>query len=297
MCGPTAAGKSATAMALAERHPIRILSADSRQIYRGFDLGTGKPSPEERRRVVHRGIDLVEPVERYSAVRWAQAALGWIGEAEQATEMPVVVGGTGFYVRALAAPLFDGPALDPDRRRALERELAPLRLTELRRWCAWLDPARAHLGRAQLARAIEIAVLSGTRISDWHRRAARAPRVTPRYLIVDPGAVLDQWIVDRIHTMLESGWEAEVAELMTRVPDDAPAWNATGYRAVRDLVRGMTSRASAIERIRIDTRQYAKRQRTWLRHQLPPADVTVLDPTSRHAIAWAMDWWRSTGGA
>ena len=105
ICGPTGAGKSAIAMSLAERHPVTIISADSRQVYRGFDIGTAKPSAEERRLVPHRGIDVAEPTERYSAAAWAEAADRWIDEARADGRVPLVVGGTGFYLRALFGEL------------------------------------------------------------------------------------------------------------------------------------------------------------------------------------------------
>ena len=288
--GPTAAGKSALALSLAERFPITILSADSRQIYRGFDIGTAKPTSAELAAVPHRGVDLIEPGDRYSAAAWAAAADGWIAESHSAGRTPLVVGGTGFYVRALVAPLFTEPPLDPESRAALGGALAELDTAELRRWCRELDPARAHLGRAQLLRAVEVALLTGVPISEWHRRAPGAPARGARYLVVDPGDSLAGRIEARVVEMLAVGWEAEVAALLSSVAPYAPAWNASGYRAVRDLVEGRISRAAAIERTVIDTRQYAKRQRTWIRNQLRDDDVTLLDPAMPDALELAAAW-------
>ena len=112
ICGPTAAGKSAVALWLAGSHPVTIISADSRQIYRDFDIGTAKPTRIEQARVPHRGIDIVDPTERYSAAAWADAAEGWIEEARRSNRIPLVVGGTGLYLRALFEGLFVGPPLD-----------------------------------------------------------------------------------------------------------------------------------------------------------------------------------------
>ncbi|HEU4584397.1 MAG TPA: tRNA (adenosine(37)-N6)-dimethylallyltransferase MiaA [Gemmatimonadaceae bacterium] len=288
--GPTASGKSALALKLAEQFPITILSADSRQIYRGFDIGTAKPSHEELEAVPHRGVDLVDPIERYSAAAWAAAAGGWIAESAANRRTPVVVGGTGFYIRALVAPLFAEPPLDPRSRAALGAALAGLDTAELRRWTEALDPERAHLGRAQLLRAVEVSLLTGIPISEWHRRAPGAPGRGVRYLVVDPGRALAGRIEARVLEMLSAGWEAEVAALVARVPSDAPAWNASGYRAVRDLVEGRISRERAIERTVIDTRQYAKRQRTWIRNQLRDANVTFIDPLSPDALDAASAW-------
>lgn len=295
--GPTAAGKSALALALAERFPVTIISADSRQIYRGFDIGTAKPNSAEREVVPHRGLDIVEPHERYSAASWAAASEGWIEESCAGGRAPLVVGGTGFYIRALVAPLFAEPPLDAARRQALGHIVAALSTPELRRWCQLLDPARAHLGRAQLLRAIEVALLTGVPISEWHNRSPGAPRRGARYLVVDPGTTLAGRIEARVLEMLEAGWEAEVAALAESVPAEAPAWNASGYRAVLDLVSGRISRAAAIERIVVDTRQYAKRQRTWMRNQLRDEDVTLIDPTLPDAPDRALAWFAADGGA
>ncbi|HEY2164365.1 MAG TPA: tRNA (adenosine(37)-N6)-dimethylallyltransferase MiaA, partial [Gemmatimonadaceae bacterium] len=285
ICGPTAGGKSAIAMWLAERRPITIVSADSRQVYRGFDVGTAKPSSADRARVPHEGIDVVEPPVRYSSAAWADAANDWIADAFGLGRTPIVVGGTGLYLRALFEGLFAEPPIDAERRRRLEAELAALPTPELKRWVERLDPARARLGRAQLLRAAEIALLTGQRVSDLHAAQrggnAAGPRWRPRYLLVDPGPALAQHIGARLDTMLNAGWPNEVERLMHSVPPDAPAWKATGYDAVRRLARDESTRADAREAILIETRQYAKRQRTWFRHQLPPDRVLTVNPLAR----------------
>lgn len=280
VCGPTAAGKSAIAMWIAARTPVTIVSADSRQIYRGFDIGTAKPSAADQALVPHRGVDVAAPTERYSAAAWALAAESWIGDALASARLPIVVGGTGLYLRALFAPLFEEPALDPVRRADLDDALATLPTAELRRWVEAIDPARAHLGRTQLLRTIEVACLAGGRMSELHRERARSPRWRARYLLVDPGPVLAERIEARIDEMLDHGWPDEVRRLMETIPEDAPAWNATGYDAIRRLVRGEAAHPAVREEILIATRQYAKRQRTWFRHQLDSALMTRLDPTA-----------------
>jgi len=264
-------------MWIAERDPTVLISADSRQVYRGFDIGTAKPTPAEQMRVPHRGIDVVDPTERYSAASWAAAAEAWIEAAQVTSRRPLVVGGTGLYLRALFEGLFEEPPLEESRRAALEGELASIATPELRRWVETLDPPRAHLGRTQLLRAVGVALLSGRRMSDLHRDHATVPRWRPRYLLVDPGIALAQRIGRRLDEMLDNGWPEEVQRLMQTVPPDAPAWNATGYDAVRQLLLGQLSHAAAREAILISTRQYAKRQRTWFRHQLPKQSVTHVD--------------------
>lgn len=291
ICGPTGAGKSAIAMRLAESRGALIISADSRQIYRGFDIGTAKPTADDQHRVPHRGIDVVNPDERFSAARWAEDARRWIDEARALGRAPLIVGGTGFYLRALAEPLFDAPPLDPERRAALERALAKISTDDLRRWCERLDLPRAHLGRAQLVRSVETALLTGQRLSDLHRTRARAPSIEARYLLVDPGAALAARIAERIAVMMAAGWADEVQALARRVPTSAPAWNASGYVAIREFVDGRISEAAARERVLIETRQYAKRQRTWFRHQLGAAVTVRVNPDDESAAARVDDWW------
>jgi tRNA dimethylallyltransferase len=291
ICGPTGAGKSAIAMRLADAHGALIISADSRQIYRGFDIGTAKPSNADRVTVPHRGIDVVDPTERYSAARWAVEAQAWIDEAARMGRTPVIVGGTGLYLRALTEPFFESPELDPIRRAALERAFASISTESLRRWCEQLDPERAHLGRTQLIRSLETSMLTGHRLSDLHRTRARAPRVRARYLVVDPGSRLGPRIERRFDEMVSTGWPDEVATLTRTVPQDAPAWKASGYLVMREMVEGRVSMDQARERVIIETRQYAKRQRTWFRHQLESDAVTRVDPEDDTIEAVLNDWW------
>jgi tRNA dimethylallyltransferase len=297
ICGPTAAGKSDIALRLALEYGATIISADSRQIYRGFDIGTGKPGHGEMQRVPHRGIDIVEPTERYSASTWASAATQWIAEAEAMGRQPVIVGGTGLYIRALFEPLFDAPSVDARRRGSLERLFAGMTLLELRRWCVALDPGKAHLGRTQLLRAIETALLSGRRLSQLQQKSAGENRLRrhafqPHYLVVDPLTALPERIERRVDAMLAAGWVDEVRSLAGYVPADAPAWKASGYRAVRSVALEETDLSSARARIIIETRQYAKRQRTWFRHQLGEASVTRVDPRDDGSAAAVERWWK-----
>lgn len=296
ICGPTGAGKSTIALELSEAVNAAIISADSRQIYRGFDIGTAKPTRVERERVTHYGIDVAEPEDRYSAARWVHGAHEWIACAEVVGKKPIVVGGTGLYIKALVNPLFSAPLVDPQQRSQLEGELETKSLTELRRWCEELDPVRSHLGRTQLVRAIETALLAGSRISDLHAEhnaaiALKAQNDRPAYLVVDPGEALAPRLESRVDAMLEKGWADEVRELMRTVPADAPAWKASGYSVMREYVEGALDLSSARQRIIIETRQYAKRQRTWFRHQLPPAAVTLVNPDDSRSREIVREWW------
>jgi tRNA dimethylallyltransferase len=294
ICGPTAAGKSAVAMMLAEEFNAAIVSADSRQIYCYFDIGTAKPTREECARVTHYGVGVADPNERYSAARWADEALEWIECAGELDKSAVIVGGTGLYIRALVEPLFNAPAIDPGARSQLESQLAEKSLAELRRWCEVLDPPRAHLGRTQLLRSIETALLSGARMSalhEAHKSTAGITDIEPTYLVVDPEDALAAQIERRVDQMLDRGWIDEVRRLIAKVAADAPAWKASGYAAIRDHVDGKSDLSTTRQRIIIETRQYAKRQRTWFRHQLPNDAVTKLNPLDSQAAAIAREWW------
>lgn len=290
ICGPTASGKSALALTLADQFNGAIISADSRQVYRGFDIGTAKPSAEERRRVPHYGIDVAEPDERYSAADWASAVPGWIESIRAAGRRPIIVGGTGFYLRALFAPLFEEPALDPDRRASVRGLLESMPPSEVERWCAAIDPVRAALGRAQRERAIEVALLTGRRISDLHLERPRASTVAARYLVLDPGPGLAGVIAARVDTMLNTGWLDEVRSLADRVDAGARAWTATGYDTMRRVVSGEESLEQGRGLAIVATRQYAKRQRTWFRHQLAGEDVVRLDPRAPDFMERATQW-------
>jgi len=296
ICGPTAAGKSEIAFRLAQRVPATLIVADSRQIYRGFDIGTAKPTDAERAAVPHRGIDVAEPTERYSAAAWAADAHEWIDEGRLDGRVTLVVGGTGFYLRALFDPLFEEPNLDEARRRQLEQAFSSMSVTELKRWTAVLDPDRAHLGRTQLLRAIEVALLTGRRLSALHRERARPARHAARYLVVDPGPALADQIARRLEAMFARGWVEEVKTLIPKLPENAPAWKATGYGALRDYVRGAIDLSRARETILIETRQYAKRQRTWLRHQLDERFVTRVNPRDPSCQAVVERWWHDATG-
>ena len=294
ICGPTAAGKSTIAIMLAEEFNAAIVSADSRQVYCYFNIGTAKPTRDECGRVTHYGVDVAEPEERYSAARWANDAHEWIECAGEVEKTVLVVGGSGLYIRALVEPLFDAPDMDPSARSRLEAELGTKSTQELRRWCETLDPSRSHLGRTQLVRSIETALLSGARITDLHKRHGQEQpegEFSPSYLIVDPEQSLASQIEWRVDEMLRRGWLEEVRDLIRRVAADAPAWKASGYRAARDHIEGKADLSTTRERIIIETRQYAKRQRTWFRHQLPQSAVTKLNPLDSRSIAVAREWW------
>lgn len=288
--GPTATGKTALSLDVAERLDGEIISMDSRQVYRGMDIGTAKVTPDQRARVPHHGLDLVDPDERYSAGRFARDARRWIEEIRARGHTPILVGGTGFFLRALTHPLFREPEMPERAREALKRWLERQPEEKLRRWLADLDPATARTleasgGRQRVARALEVALLTGRPLSWWHRHAP--PETPPLPLLIFvlwlPREQLYRRINDRVLEMIEAGWVDEVRALLERGYDlDDPGMVATGYPELVAYIRGEWSLEEAIEATQRATRRYARRQFTWFRHQLPPGAIW-LDATRPRA--------------
>jgi tRNA dimethylallyltransferase len=278
--GPTAVGKTAVALALAAHWPLEVISADSRQVYRRLDIGTAKPTRKERARVPHHGVDLVEPGVRYSAGRFARDAVSWLADIRGRNKLPVIVGGTGLYIRALADGLFTEPTLEPARRRALDAWTARLEAIELLRWAARLDPGFRGGGRQRAARAIEVALLSGRPLSYWQLAARAQGTLDPWYIVLTvPRAVLHQRIARRAEEMVRRGVIEEVASVLAEGhAPDAPGLDGIGIREAVEYLHGVRPRESVAAAITTGTRQYAKRQQTWFRHQLTGA-VTTLDAT------------------
>jgi tRNA dimethylallyltransferase len=278
--GPTGIGKTAVAVALARHWSLEIVSADSRQIYRHLDVGTAKPTPKQRSRVPHHGIDLVAPGERYSAGRFAAEAPAWIAAIRERGKVPVVVGGTGLYVKALADGLFAEPPLDHLRRQDLERWVAILTPLELVRWAARLDPGFRGGGRQRAARAVEVALLTGRPLSYWQASARAGGAITPWYVVLSaPRAVLHHRILLRAEEMVRRGMIEEVAAVLAGgAAPRGPGLDAIGPREAVEYLHGLRPRESVAQAVAVATRQYAKRQETWFRHQLGQP-VLALDAT------------------
>lgn len=280
--GPTASGKSAVALEVARRLGGEIISMDSRQVYRGMDIGTAKPATGERAAVPHHGLDLVDPDQRYSAGQFARDARAWTAAIRARGAVPVVVGGTGFFLRALLTPLFAEPRLESARRERLKRWLARHDLTALQRWAAALGSAPPDVrptDRQRLARGIEVALLTGRPLAWWHRASppAAPPLAAMVVLLELPREELYRRIDERVHAMVRAGLVEEVRALLEAGygPGD-PGMNATGYIELIPHVRGERSLEEAITLIQNATRRYARRQLTWFRNQLP-AGVVRLD--------------------
>lgn len=297
--GSTASGKSALAIALARLLDGEVISADSRQVYQGMDIGTAKPTAAERQGVPHHGFDLVSPAERYSAGRFARDARRWIVGIRDRGRTPIVAGGTGFFLGALTRPLFEEPELGHLERSRIRSVLAGKPVEELRRWVEALEPASTALdlegrgggGRQRLIRAIEVALLTGKPLRWWHRNAPARDPAVPAVTVVlcMPRAELYRRIDERVDAMVAAGWVDEVRRLLQRGFDEgAPGMTATGYSSMLAHVRGEIPLEEAIARTRRQTRQYARRQLTWMRNQLP-ADALRLPVGTLDAMVNAVE--------
>ena len=288
LVGPTGVGKTAVAVALAAHAPLTVISADARQVYRGLDIGTAKPDRATQTRVPHRGLDLVAPGERYSAGRFARDAAGWIAETRAASREPIVVGGTGLYIRALAEGLFREPPFDPERREQLRRWSESLEGTDLARWAGRLDPAFLSGGRQRAARAVEVALLTGHALSWWQREARESGTLRPWYIhLTVPREVLHRRLAARVDQMLAAGLVAEVRRhLDAGVAADAAGLDGIGYREVVAMLNGQLAETALRDAILVSTRRYAKRQDTWFRNQLSHQPSAV---SRQQATVWAPD--------
>jgi tRNA dimethylallyltransferase len=273
--GPTASGKSALALALAEQLGGEVLSADSMQVYRGFDIGTGKPSSSERERVAHHLIDVADPLDTWDAARWADAAATALRTVRDRGNVPIVCGGSFLWVRALiyglaAAPPANQAIRDKHRTWAAEAGRAALhaRLAEV-------DPvSAARLAPNDLlrvSRALEVFELTGVPLSQVQaEHGFRAQRFPVRLLgVARTPNELDALIAARVAAMLRAGWVAEVRSLIEGGFAEARVMASVGYRQVYDALQHGNAKdeRTLTENIVRATRVFARRQRTWLRDQ------------------------------
>jgi tRNA dimethylallyltransferase len=295
--GPTASGKTDLSIRLACEMGGEIISMDSRQVYRGMDIGTAKATPDQRARAPHHALDLVEPDERFSAGRYARLARELIGTIAARGARPMLVGGTGFFLRALTHPIFREPSHDPARRESLGRFLQEMDDRNLHRWLASLDPETAARlaswgGRQRLMRALEMPLLTGYPLSWWHRHApADDPPLRPLVFVLDPERERLMEAIDRrVSTMVDDGLLEEVEGLLQRGYDErSPGMNATGYIELIPFFRDQRTLEEALDLIRRNTRAYARRQVTWFRNQLPDGAVWVRPEEALETIRARLD--------
>lgn len=274
ICGPTGSGKSSVAMEIAQSGPYEIISADSRQLVRQLDVGTAKPSAQDRVRVPHHLIDIIEPGERYSAFRFIGDATRVIGEILKRGNLPLLVGGTGLYLRALTDGVVEIQPSDMDIRLKLEAELeanGPEAMHERLKQIDPLEAAKIHPNnRVRLLRAVEIFELTGKSKSEvtatgFHRKA---DYLFQYYCLNPERACLYKRINQRVGEMLENGWLDEVKRLANHGLADRIRRSAIiGYGELLDVLDGKMDLEQALGEIRQETRRYAKRQVTWFARQ------------------------------
>ncbi|MCP3666347.1 MAG: tRNA (adenosine(37)-N6)-dimethylallyltransferase MiaA [Gammaproteobacteria bacterium] len=274
LMGPTASGKTALAIELVQQLPCDIISVDSALVYRGMDIGTAKPTPDELAQAPHRLIDICEPTEPYSAAQFREDALSEMADIVEAGRIPLLVGGTMLYYRALQQGLSNLPEADPAVRKILEQEGLERGWGVMHQELTKVDPdaaSRIHPNDPQrIQRALEVYRITGTPLSRLQQqgKVSRLPyRVTKLVRAPADRSVLHQRIETRFRLMLEQGFEQEVKALLARegMALSLPAMRAVGYRQMAQYLLGKCDYETMVEKGIIATRQLAKRQYTWLR--------------------------------
>jgi tRNA dimethylallyltransferase len=290
--GPTASGKSALALALAERTPAEIVSCDSEQVDRGLDVGSAKATPAERARVPHHLLDLVPPDGDFSAAEYARLARSAIDAVTARGRLPLVVGGTGLYFRALFRGLFEGPPRDEALRARLQALAERHGDARLHRLLRRSDPAAASRiaprDRVRIVRALEVRLRTGRPISEHHRTSGRPLEgYGALFLGLDPGRErLREAVAARTRRMLEAGLIEEVRGLLGRHGPSLRPLRAVGYRQAADVLAGRLPADRLEAEIVKETLRFAKRQRTWFRKE--PGIRWLEDAPS--ALRIAGDW-------
>jgi len=300
--GCTASGKSAVGLELARRLGGQIISVDSMKIYRRMDIGTAKPSPPARAEVPHHCIDLVEPSEGFSVAQYVDCADTAIESIAAAGAVPLAVGGTSLYIKALSEGLFEGPPADPQIRAALKARAAAEGLTRLHAELARVDPQAAtniHPNdERRIVRALEVHQATGRPISELQQQWNTGRQRYDCTFIGLAGDKADQRgrINRRVKRMIDAGLVDEVASLLAEPAGlSRQAAAAVGYAEIIDHLRGQCSLADAVEQIKINTRRLAKKQRTWHRrfadvHWLPAGpDDNPVDLADRVMAAISFD--------
>ncbi|UCC43288.1 MAG: tRNA (adenosine(37)-N6)-dimethylallyltransferase MiaA [Candidatus Zixiibacteriota bacterium] len=274
ICGPTGAGKTAAALELAEQYQVEIVNADSRQIIRHLNIGTAKPTAEERQQARFHLLDLVEPGERYSAYRFIEDASGAIRDILACGKIPVMVGGTGLYLRALSEGVIEIPRSDPTVRERLEAEMQELGPEAMHERLKQVDPVEAAglhpNNRVRVIRALEILGLTGKTKTELAATDAykRCEYDFDFHCLAPDRARLYDRINTRVNAMMAYGLLQEVQDLVNQgLRDGIRKANVIGYSELLDHLEGALTLDEAVEKIKQNTRRYAKRQMTWFRNQ------------------------------
>ena len=295
LTGPTGSGKSDWAMRLSQQWPVEIISVDSAQVFRGMDIGTAKPDRAARAAVAHHLLDILDPTQTYSAGQFAQDALALIARIRGRGHIPLLVGGTMLYLRALRQGLAQLPRASLEHRQAIDAAAARQGWPALHAQLARLDPqaaARIHPNDAQrIQRALEVCQLTGQTLSSLqaHSPAALQEPAPIWALVPEPRAILHERIATRFNQMMAQGFLDEVRSLHGRgdLRADHASMRAVGYRQLWQHCNGQSTLAAAVERGVAATRQLAKRQLTWLRGD---DSIRVVDPLAPGAFeSWSLE--------
>ncbi len=271
LVGPTAVGKTALALELAEALHAEIVNADSMQVYRELNIGTAKPTPVELARVRHHLVDAAQPDEPFDAARYAREGRAVIAELHRRGVAPLVAGGTGLYIKALLAGLFQQEEGVLEVRQRLARELDLQGLPALYARLTALDPATANRlapgDTYRILRALEVAEATGRPLSALHadHNFQDRPYITLKLGLDLPREELYRRIEARVDAMVAQGWIEEVQHLLQRYPPSLKPLQALGYRHLAAFLEGRLTLAAALEQTKTETRRYAKRQLTWFR--------------------------------
>ncbi len=285
--GPTASGKTDLAVELAQHFPFALISVDSALVYRGMDIGTAKPDPATLQRTPHRLVDILDPSESYSAARFRADALREMQQIYRQEQIPLLVGGTMLYFRALQHGLSVLPSADSAVRADLSAELASTGLAVLHERLARLDPvaaARIHPHDTQrILRALEVYAITGRSLTELYARQrdeSLVYKIVKLVLAPVDRQRLHQCIEQRFQRMLAQGFVAEVERLRGRgdLNLDKPSMRAVGYRQVWEYLEGQSDYPEMCRRVLAATRQFAKRQLTWLRAETEASWLDSLSP-------------------
>lgn len=299
--GPTASGKSSLAVTLARTHNGTVINADSLQIYRDLGILTAQPAPDDLAQAPHALYAIADANDRYDAMRWRDAAVAEITAVHEKGGLPVVVGGTGFYLKALLEGMSPIPQIDGQHRQHAQDFYDTHGLDALADEVRRIDPAIAqHIDThnpQRLMRTLEVFRATGKPLSYWQAQPKSGAPQGMRFLtiIIDPArAELHRNAEARIGMMQALGMDAQVADFKTRiargeVAADAPLTHACGYRPLADHLDGLCTRTEALELMLIDTRQYAKRQQTWFKNQLP-GDLRITSASDVSALTAVADF-------
>ncbi|MCA9194449.1 MAG: tRNA (adenosine(37)-N6)-dimethylallyltransferase MiaA [Planctomycetales bacterium] len=282
LTGPTSSGKTKLALAVAETLGAEIISLDSMAIYRGMDIGTAKPTPSQRERVVHHMLDIVEPTELYSVSQYVMEAHRCAAEIRSRGKKVLVCGGTPLYLKALIRGLFLGPTADWDFRQAVDADVTQYGIDVLRERLLQVDPLLAHKlhpnDQRRMIRALEVARVTGQPLSHWQEQfdVPASKEACPVVVLKLQRSWLHERINSRVNSMLQNGLADEVRGLLTRFGQlGRTAAQAVGYREMIQFLSDQVAWEETVENIMAHTRQFARRQEIWFRSLSELQGVTV----------------------